>query len=252
MKWRKPNVDSQSRQESREVGGHQSGWFVHTMHLAPIDWACAAAASLRIQFIQHGEKESENASAMVKRQRNESINPTTSRGGNDPNHECGRRRIDRRRRTIELRADVSSANNMDATTPAIRELARRLIALEPRRDALSEAGEREGARACETFRKSLTKLVGIAGYRSLISRAMAKAKAEVPALNSVRVGLDGSLEGFDGIERDQDAEAQIVVLVHLLSLLVTFIGERLTLSLVRDAWPEAPLNETGPRAERQS
>ena len=106
-------------------------------------------------------------------------------------------------------------------------------------------------RVCEKLRLPLAKLVGVAGYRSLMSRAMAIAKAEAPSLDVVRVRPDGSLEGFDGIDQNRGAEAAIVVLVHLLSLLVTFIGEPLTLGLVRDTWPEAP-QQADSSPEKQS
>jgi hypothetical protein len=66
----------------------------------------------------------------------------------------------------------------------------------------------------------LVKLAGMAGYHSLISRAIAIAKVHAPALGPVEVGLDGSLEGFDEIG-ENDAEAGVAVLVHLLDLLVT-------------------------------
>jgi hypothetical protein len=39
---------------------------------------------------------------------------------------------------------------------------------------------------------------------------------------------------------------------QLLGLLVTFIGEPLTLRLVRDAWPDAPIPATGAETGEQS
>ncbi len=105
---------------------------------------------------------------------------------------------------------------------------------------------------CEKLRGALAKQVGVAGYRSLIMRAMALAKADAPALETVQVGSDGALEGLDGLGERQDAEVGVVVVVHLLSLLVTFIGERLTLGLVREAWPEAAFADTETGPEKQS
>ena len=52
---------------------------------------------------------------------------------------------------------------------------------------------------------------------------------------------DGTLDGLDGLPHDADAGTSIVA--RLLELLVTFIGEPLTLRLVRDAWPDAPVTE---------
>jgi hypothetical protein len=140
---------------------------------------------------------------------------------------------------------------MTSTTPAIWELARRLVALEAACPSEAVAGGGEAARVCEKLRAPLAKFAGVAGYRSLISRALAIAKAKHPTLESARARLDGSLEGLEEIART-DTEAGLLVLVHLLGLLVTFIGKPLTLGLVRDAWPDATLDETDSRAEEQS
>lgn len=137
---------------------------------------------------------------------------------------------------------------MNSAAPAIRELARRLIALEAAHGANSAVGGCETAQACEKLRVSLVKLAGAAGYRSLISRAFAIAKAEFPALDPVQVRLDGSLEGFEAIAQ-KDVQAGTAVLIQLLILLVTFIGEPLTRVLVRDAWPDANLEKINLRVE---
>jgi hypothetical protein len=111
-------------------------------------------------------------------------------------------------------------------------------------------------RVCEKLRLPLARLAGAAGFRSLLSRAVAMAKAEVPSLAAAQVRADGSLEGLDGPGPDQDAgaggEAGVVVVAQLLGLLVTFIGEPLTLRLVRDAWPDASLPAAGADSGEQS
>ena len=143
---------------------------------------------------------------------------------------------------------------MTTVTPAIQTLARRLIALEAARDP-SDGLVGAAVRPCKKLQVPLAKLAGVAGFRSLITRTLALATAEVPWLASMRVGADGSLEGFEAASRQQGAvqggEAGVVVVAQLLGLLVTFIGEPLTLGLVRDAWPDAPLDETGQTAGGQ-
>jgi hypothetical protein len=106
------------------------------------------------------------------------------------------------------------------------------------------------ARVCEKLRAPLTKLAGSAGYTCLTQRAVAIAKAKTSSLDLVLVRADGALEGLDEIGQ-QDPEAGVAVLVNLLGLLVTFIGEPLTLALVRDAWPDAPFDATDLRVEEQ-
>jgi hypothetical protein len=135
---------------------------------------------------------------------------------------------------------------MNTVTPAIQNLARRLIAMEVARDP-SDGLVGAAVRACEKLRVPLGKLAGVAGFRSLMTRAMALATLEVPWLDSVQVRADGSLEEFDAARSQQGAaqggEAGAVVVAQLLGLLVTFIGEPLTLRLVRDAWPDASVSE---------
>jgi hypothetical protein len=131
---------------------------------------------------------------------------------------------------------------MNTVTPAILTLARRLIALEAARNPSDGLGG-EAVLACDKLRVPLAKLVGVAGFRSLMTRAKALATAEVPWLKSVQVREDGSLEEFHATSHHQGGapgrEAGVVVVAQLLGLLVTFIGEPLTLHFVYDAWPNA-------------
>lgn len=160
--------------------------------------------------------------------------------------------LDRKRRIRKVRFDVSK-RPMYTTKPAIRDLARRLIAVEAARDP-SDGPVGASVRACEKLRGPLAKLAGVTGFRSLLTRALAMALAEIPSLAAVRVRPDGSLEGWDGTDRIPTAEdeAGVVVLAQLLGLLVTLIGEPLTLRLVRDAWSDAPVDDTDRRGEGQS
>lgn len=125
-----------------------------------------------------------------------------------------------------------------------RELAEQLVAFEARSQAPFEVDGLERCRVCEKLRGPLVTLTGTAGFSSLLSRALTLAKREEPALSSVRVKLDGSLEGIEG----KAAQAHPVLVAHLLSLLITFIGETLTMRLLHDVWPDLPepgLNSVG-------
>jgi hypothetical protein len=142
---------------------------------------------------------------------------------------------------------------MSATVPTIRDLARRLIALEAARVESSTVPCGSAVRVCDQLRVPLTRLAGVIGFRTLLSRAVALAKAEDGSLDAVQVREDGSLEGFDGTGpgAEPGADGGAAVVAHLLGLLVTFIGEPLTRQLVRDAWPDAATDETDGRAEGQ-
>lgn len=134
---------------------------------------------------------------------------------------------------------------MNTISPATVELARRLLAFEASRGPPSDLQVDQAVRACERLRAPLSKFAGPASYWSLLSRALALAKAEVPSLAGLRVRADGYLERFDEVEHHPDAgeaeEGPVVLVAHLLGLLVTFIGEPLALLLVRDAWPDAAM-----------
>ena len=137
---------------------------------------------------------------------------------------------------------------MNTIPPAIKALARRLIAFEATRNP-SDGPVGATSRACDALRGPLAKFVGADGFRSLLSRALALAKVEIPSLGSVQMRPDGSLEGLEGVEQNQDAGA--VVVTQLLGLLVMFIGEPLMIRLVQDAWPDATVAETDRMGEVQ-
>ena len=64
-------------------------------------------------------------------------------------------------------------------------------------------------------------------------------RAEVPSLNRVTVKPDCSMDGLEAPaadEADGGVEAAVALAAHLRALLVTFIGEPLTLRLVRQSW----------------
>jgi hypothetical protein len=74
-------------------------------------------------------------------------------------------------------------------------------------------------------------------------RALALAGTELPWLRAVAVNSDGGLEGLDALEAQlapgEFLRGNVLLLTLLLSLLVAFVGETLTLQLVRDIWPDS-------------
>jgi hypothetical protein len=98
----------------------------------------------------------------------------------------------------------------------------------------------------EKLRRPLVTLAGIAGFRSLLARALTLAKSQAPGLSTVQIEPDGSLAGFSELgNQAQVAEAGVMLIAELLGLLITFIGESLMLTLVRKAWPDLPLLDEG-------
>jgi len=132
---------------------------------------------------------------------------------------------------------------MSRATPPMRDFAKRIIACEARGNG-SSALAPAAFPVPEKLRPQLATLMGKAGFRALLSRALALANAEIPWLRAVRVNADGSLEGFEELYAqlppEEFFEGRVVLLAQLLGLLVAFIGENLTLRLVREIWPKLP------------
>jgi hypothetical protein len=120
--------------------------------------------------------------------------------------------------------------------PQTRDLAQHLIANEGAAGNTSEPVEFAAFRVCETLRRPVCALAGVDGFRSLLSRALALARAEAPCLSAVQVAADGSLQGLDElgrqIDKDQVREGGVVFIARLLGLLLLFIGETMTSRLV--------------------
>jgi hypothetical protein len=117
-----------------------------------------------------------------------------------------------------------------------RDLAQRLIAYESVAGNTSDPAKFAAFRVCETLRQPLCALAGVAGFRSLLSRALVLARAEALSLNAVQIAADGSIQGLDELEpqidEDQAREAGVILIAQLIGLLLFFMGEGLTLKLV--------------------
>lgn len=136
---------------------------------------------------------------------------------------------------------------MNRATPQMGDFAERLVAYETRGNKASATKTPAAFLVCEKLRPHLAVLMGGTGFRSLLSRSLALANAEVPWLRAVHVKADGSLEGMEALEAqvapENILEGGVVLVAHLLGLLVAFIGENLTLGLVREVWPKLSLND---------
>ena len=148
--------------------------------------------------------------------------------------------------TDRLYLDSEKISAMNAPSPAMHDLARRLLAAS--RSAPSDASAKAGVHVheavvmFETLRITLSKSTGANGFASLLNRALVLARAGVPALKSVQVGTNCHIEGLEELAAtDGGANAAVALAAHLLTLLVTFIGEPLTVRLLHEGWPDANL-----------
>jgi len=146
--------------------------------------------------------------------------------------------------------------------PEMRDLAQRLLTYEANAGKTSEPVESIILRVYEKLRQSLGEFAGSAAFHSLASRALAMARSEIPSLQTAQVSADGALKGLGhglghglsefgpqiDIEEDEAVEQRvgdegIVVIGRLLGLLLIFLGEPITLSLLRNAWPGAAFDD---------
>jgi len=144
-------------------------------------------------------------------------------------------------------------------SPEMRDLAQRLLTYEAAADKSSGPMDSPTLRAYEKLRQCLVSLAGLATFQSIAARALVLTQEEVPGLCAVRVSAEGALEGLGdialqmGLEKSQTGgqregedplhRAGTILIARILCLLLTFLGEALTLSLLRSAWPDATLDD---------
>jgi hypothetical protein len=163
-----------------------------------------------------------------------------------------------------LKPEIWNIARLNMTTPTtMRDLALRLLAFEAVEARTSEPAESATSLVYEKLRQSLGQFAGVAGFQSLASRALALARAEAPGLSAARVTPDGYIEGFDELENQMEIDKErvgecsageegIVVIARLLGLLILFLGEALTLSLLRVTWPGAAFDECSQKNGRKA
>jgi hypothetical protein len=129
----------------------------------------------------------------------------------------------------------------------MQDLAARLIIYEAKVNKSSEPNSPAVFYVFERLRPHLATLMGQGGFRAVLSRALAVASTEVPWLAVLQVDAQGALEGWDKPEAQLKAKVLtaggVILVGHLLGLLVAFIGDNLTLRLVRDVWPTVSLED---------
>ena len=99
-------------------------------------------------------------------------------------------------------------------------------------------------RLCERFAEQLTPVIGDAGVAAICARSLHLTERNVRGLASVRAAAQGDAPfallqlSLEQQEPAAATEAAVAVLATASELLASFIGEGLTTSLLREAWPE--------------
>jgi hypothetical protein len=149
------------------------------------------------------------------------------------------------------------------TPPTMRDLAHSLLTYEAVEGKTSNPAESATLRVYDKLRQSLGSFAGLAAFESLAFRALTQAKSEAPDLWAVQVAKDGSLRGLGEFEpkgsteqspsgEDQAGEGGMILIARLLGLLLIFLGEALTLRLLRDTWPDAAFNDSNSENGRKA
>jgi hypothetical protein len=137
---------------------------------------------------------------------------------------------------------------MIRATPRMRNLAKNLMVYERPENGTNGSIAHDDFHFNERLRPHLAMLYGIAGYRSLLSRALVLADAEVPWLREMHMKADGSLEGLEALRErldpDEILDGKIALLSELLGSLVAYVGPGLTLRLMEQVWPKISMNES--------
>ena len=137
---------------------------------------------------------------------------------------------------------------MSRASPRIRHFAKRLTVYERKANKPSQTPTPPAFQVCEKLRAHLGTFMGVTGFRELLSCALPRAQAEIPWLGAVHLKVDGSLEGVQELNAkrnpDELLEGGVVLVAQLLGLLVAFIGETLTLRILREVWPGVPLDNS--------
>ena len=99
-------------------------------------------------------------------------------------------------------------------------------------------------RLCEQFARELTPLIGGLGVTAIYARSLLLAQRRFPQLAPVSASQqdDDPISRAQRLIERQEASVAIdvagVMLASVVQLLTSFIGEGLTASLLRKAWPD--------------
>ena len=121
---------------------------------------------------------------------------------------------------------------------------RRMLAREAGTGANAPAIAAAARRLCERFAEQLTPLIGDAGMAAICARSLHLTERNVRGFVSGRASAQGDAPfallqlSLEQQEPAVATEAAIALLATISELLALFIGESLTTSLLREAWPD--------------
>jgi len=126
---------------------------------------------------------------------------------------------------------------MTRARPEHLDWARRVLAYEVASDPSAEITEAAG-RVYDTLHAHLDPLLGAAGVQALLVRSARLAGRELFSLEAATIEGSAKLrECLRELEPSVASAAAAALFGNFFALITTFIGERLTTQLLRNAWP---------------
>ena len=138
---------------------------------------------------------------------------------------------------------------MSRTSPAQLEMARHVLACEGAGGGAEECAE-AARRVFEKLHAHLAPLVGSAGVQALLVRSAKLTHGEPRGMDVTFVETSAKLREFlRALEPTVATETAAAYFGAFLALLATFVGERLTIQVLRGAWPT--IEEASPSERRE-
>ncbi|HEX8410431.1 MAG TPA: hypothetical protein VF883_16315 [Thermoanaerobaculia bacterium] len=138
---------------------------------------------------------------------------------------------------------------MNKPDRVLREIARRVMKTRPLAAPTAAAAAEAMELSCGDLYRILETVMGRDGLQALIGRAIQITAREYPWLATVQSGtsadcpVSGLAEAAGRLGVAEASEGYAALLASIIWLLMTFIGEDLTLRFVRHAWPNVSLSK---------
>jgi hypothetical protein len=146
--------------------------------------------------------------------------------------------------------DDRGHDEMNRPRAAQIERAKRLLAAEGDSGASAAACAAAAGRVYDKLAAQLAPLLGLAGVEALFVRSAKLARADlVPAIEGATQRAAGLRAFLGQLEASAAGEAAAALFATFLDLVITFIGDRLTVQVLRGAWPV--IDTTAPRENHE-
>lgn len=137
-------------------------------------------------------------------------------------------------RKLLIYLQITYNDDMGEPTVEMQELAQSLLFWEQRQEPDSVNGANAAKRVIEKLQALLTRFSGADSFSALMRRALFLSRKSNPDLKDFKLSSDGSISSF----KELPDETILTLIAQLLHLMTLFIGKALTLSLLKEAWPE--------------